>query len=136
MSKLAECCGFKCHMCAAYIKNHHGEAGRIEAAGKWKYYFNYEMSPDKMDCPGCRALEGTNDGMIHSDCRYRKCVMEKGVSPCTACDNYSCETLSNYHRLYKEAYLSMTDRILPGDEDGYFLTYIPDDLSVEEEENA
>ena len=126
MSKLIGCCGFKCFMCAAYVENHQGAEGRKEVADKWKHYFNYEISPDKMDCPGCRASKGASEGMIHGDCEYRKCAMVKGVSHCKECDDYSCEKLSRYHRLYEEAYHTAQGTILQGDEEGYFLTYIPD----------
>lgn len=79
MERLIGCCGFKCYMCAAYEGNIHSEEERKAVCDKWKYYFDYEVSLEKMHCNGCRAQDNDAAAMIHGDCQYRSCVMDKGL---------------------------------------------------------
>lgn len=126
MEKRIGCCGFKCHICAAYEENIHSEEERKDVCDKWKHYFDYELDLQKMHCNGCCAHRYENDVMIHGDCQYRKCVIDKGIEYCHECSDYPCEKLSGYHAAYRSAYENLKDRIKPGDEEGYFLTYLVD----------
>lgn len=127
MEKHIGCCGFKCHTCAAYYKNVNGEEGKKEVADKWKYYFDYEISPEKMMCHGCSSDECQCEYLVHPDCQIRNCVLDKGVEKCTDCEEYPCQVLTEYLDMYKEAYEMLKAKIIPGDAEGYFLTYLVDE---------
>lgn len=124
MKDLTGCCGFKCYTCAAYEGNIHSEEDRKAVCDKWKQYFDYEIDAETMHCSGCRTYEDKNAPLIHADCHYRSCAMEKGLQTCRACNDYPCGRLADYYKAYKAAYESMKEGIKPGDEEGYFLTYI------------
>lgn len=126
MERLIGCCGFKCYMCAAYEGNIHSEEERKAVCDKWKYYFDYEVSLEKMHCNGCRAQDNDAAAMIHGDCQYRSCVMDKGLENCRGCAEYPCEKLSAYHGAYKTVYESLKEKIKSEDEEGCFRTYIVD----------
>lgn len=124
MEKLVGCCGFKCYSCAAFEKNIHNEEERKKVCAKWKYYFDYEISSENMHCTGCNAVTGGNSEMIHPQCPYFTCAIQKGLSSCNDCCDYPCEKLNQYFSAYKETYMNLKNKIMPEDEEGYFLTYI------------
>jgi len=59
-------CGLNCSKCDAYLATiENNDAKKKETAQKWSKMYQFEMSPDQINCDGCKssghfALFGNN----------------------------------------------------------------------------
>ncbi|MBN1501076.1 MAG: DUF3795 domain-containing protein [Spirochaetes bacterium] len=87
-------CGLDCKSCGAYIAFHENDDKlRKETAEKWSVTFKTAISPDKINCEGCKS----NSDTLFEHCRVcevRLCASKKGVDNCTECSDYPCEQIN------------------------------------------
>jgi len=85
MEKLISCCGLNCATCDARIATiNNDDELRKATAEKWRVAFNADITPEMINCTGCRE-EGTKFSNC-SMCEIRKCVNTRGYSTCGECD--------------------------------------------------
>jgi hypothetical protein len=77
-------CGLDCFNCEVHENNVTDEMRKMFSA-------NTGLSPEKVQCKGCRDQKGERLGM--SLCETYKCVNEKGVEFCHECDEFPCQKL-------------------------------------------
>lgn len=78
-------CGLDCETCearAATVRD--DEALRREVAEKWSELNGVEITPDMINCDGCR-VKGRKTPYCESLCPIRQCALGKGVETCGAC---------------------------------------------------
>jgi len=99
MEKLIACCGLDCAVCEGRIATVTNDMKMKEKiAEQWKKDYNSpDITPDKINCTGCRE-EGAK--ISHCDvCGIRKCVKDKSFDTCADCDELgSCETGAFIHK--------------------------------------
>lgn len=95
MEDMIAYCGIDCSACPAYRATRaDDDAKRTKVADFWSKMFGTKIEPSDINCDGCRQSEGRLFGHCKS-CTVRLCAMEKGISSCGLCSDYSCETLDN-----------------------------------------
>ena len=103
MEKVIACCGLDCATCnarKATLADDHEM--RTQTAEKWKGQFNANITPEMINCTGCRK-EGVKFSHC-SDCEIRSCVKSKGFETCADCDQLEgCVLLKNIHQYVPEA---------------------------------
>ncbi|MDP4209688.1 MAG: DUF3795 domain-containing protein [Bacteroidota bacterium] len=103
MEKLIACCGLDCASCDAYkatVTNN--DELRAETAEKWKVQFNADITPEMINCTGCRQ-EGAKFSHCN-ECGIRNCVKSKGFSTCADCNEMeTCSIVGDIHRYVPEA---------------------------------
>lgn len=89
------CCGLNCSKCDAYLATlNNDDELRKKTAESWSVLNNCTITPEMINCTGCRA-EGAKTPFCESICGIRKCAVEKNYLTCAECSNLgSCETLS------------------------------------------
>ena len=103
MEKLIACCGLDCATCDARnatVAN--DEKLRKETAEKWKEQFSAEITPEMINCTGCRE-EGAK--FTHcAECEIRNCVKAQGFDTCADCDKLeNCSIAGSIHKYLPEA---------------------------------
>lgn len=95
MNKMIAYCGLNCEECDAYIATkNNDEQLRIETSKLWSQLNQVEITPDMIQCTGCR-MEGVKTPYCGFICAIRKCGMEKKLETCGQCSRMSdCEKLS------------------------------------------
>ena len=89
-NQIIAACGNDCAACPRYTKHPYEktEEQLAHAAELWYRigYRDHIVSIDEVSCTGC-----TKD----SWCRFNviRCVSEKGIQNCSACESYPCETI-------------------------------------------
>lgn len=85
-------CGLDCHKCYAYIATVNDDDDlRKKVAEEWSELNNVEITPEMINCVGCRA-DGVKTPFCQSMCEIRKCGMEKGYETCGDCSELdSCK---------------------------------------------
>ncbi len=95
-------CGLDCSKCDAHlatIENCHVK--RVETAQKWSKMYQHEMTPDQINCDGCKS-SGTK--IFHcNNCEIRQCCISKKIDHCAACKDYICDTLAEFIKLAPQA---------------------------------
>lgn len=94
MKKLIAYCGLDCEKCDAYVatKNNDDEL-RKEVAKKWSELNSVEITPEMINCEGCR-MGGKKTPYCQSYCEIRKCAAGKKNETCGDCSEMeSCKTL-------------------------------------------
>ena len=88
-------CGLNCETCEARIATiKNDDAMREEVARKWSELNHAEITPEMINCTGCR-FAGVKTPFCESICAIRKCGMEKGVKTCGLCPSMNdCKTLA------------------------------------------
>ena len=103
MEKLIACCGLDCATCdarKATITN--DDILRKETAEKWSVEFKAEITPEMINCTGCRE-EGAKFAHC-AECEIRNCVQEKGLNTCGDCkDLETCLKVGNILKYVPEA---------------------------------
>ena len=88
-------CGLDCEKCSARIATlNNDNALREETAKEWSIEYNFPCTPEMINCTGCME-EGVKVGHCN-DCETRKCVTEKKIDNCKACDVFPCENQKNF----------------------------------------
>jgi hypothetical protein len=96
------CCGLDCSKCPAFIATRENDDGkREETAREWSGLYKSEITPDQINCDGCR-MDGKKFNFC-GKCDIRKCCYAKGVKNCAACDDYICDKLSEFIKHAPEA---------------------------------
>lgn len=95
-------CGLDCSICDTFIAAiEDSKAKKEETAQKWSKMYRFEISPDKINCDGCKS-DGTK--FFHCEnCEIRQCCTSQGIDHCAACDKYVCEKLAKFIKLAPEA---------------------------------
>jgi hypothetical protein len=93
MTAMIAMCGLDCTECHAYRATQaNDDAKRAKVAQVWSKMFGREISPKEINCDGC--LSGSEIMFGHcNNCAVRLCGMEKKLSSCAACADYSCAKL-------------------------------------------
>ena len=95
-------CGLDCSKCDAYLATiENDELKRKETAQKWSRMYKHDITPDQINCDGCKS-EGDKFFHCHN-CEIRRCGTSKGVENCSVCENYICDTLAGFIKLAPEA---------------------------------
>ncbi len=86
-------CGFRCDQCLAFVDNARTPADRATGSAAWAQYWRLRVAPERMQCHGCAA--GPVAGLEFPDvnCKFRRCVLEQGLTTCAECEEYPCATL-------------------------------------------
>lgn len=108
MEKIISCCGLNCATCDARIATiSNDDELRKATAEKWKVMYNVpDMSPDMINCTGCRE-EGAKLGHW-SMCQIRLCVVEKGFKTCGDCKEIgTCNLVAGLHKAVPEAVINL-----------------------------
>ncbi len=95
MKKLIAICGLDCEKCNAWIATLNNDNSlREKTAHLWSEINNVSITPDMINCTGCRT-DGVKTPFCDSLCEIRKCAVKKAFSTCGDCkDMDKCETLS------------------------------------------
>ena len=104
MEKLIACCGLNCATCEARIATvNNDDELRKATAEKWKTLYNVpDMSPDMINCTGCRE-DGAKLGHWNM-CEIRICAASNGFETCGECkDLETCSLVSPVHNFSPEA---------------------------------
>lgn len=107
MEKLIACCGLDCTTYDARKATLANDNElRAKTAATWKVQFGADITPEMINCTGCRE-EGVKFAHC-SECEIRKCADAKGFKTCAACDQLdTCETVKNLHQYVPEALLNL-----------------------------
>ena len=103
MEKLISCCGLNCATCDARIATvANDDALRAKTAETWKVQYNADITPEMINCTGCRE-PGVK--LAHCEtCEIRVCVISKGFQTCAECDQLEvCAIVKNVHQFAPEA---------------------------------
>ena len=103
MEKLIACCGLDCATCDARnatVTN--DDKLRKETAEKWKEQFSADITPEMINCTGCRE-EGAKFAHC-AECEIRNCVKAKGFNTCADCvELESCSIVGGIHKFVPDA---------------------------------
>ena len=103
MEKIIACCGLDCATCDARIATLADDNElRAQTAEKWKVQFSPDITPQMINCTGCReaGVKFSHCG----ECEIRNCVKSKGFETCADCDKLEgCVLLKNIHQYVPEA---------------------------------
>lgn len=94
MEKNIAYCGLDCDKCNAYIATiNNDETLRKDTAELWSKLNNAEITPDMINCHGCRK-DGIKTPFCENICQIRKCAVSKGCETCADCDSkHTCKIL-------------------------------------------
>lgn len=95
MEKLIACCGLNCASCDARTATITNDDNlRKLTAVKWKVEFKADITPEMINCTGCRE-EGAKFAHC-AECEIRNCVKTKGFKSCGECGELeSCPKVGN-----------------------------------------
>ena len=85
MDKFIAYCGLDCRACEARKATvEDDDALRAEVARKWSEMNGVEITPEMINCDGCR-VEGRKTPFCESLCPIRQCALGKGFETCGEC---------------------------------------------------
>lgn len=85
MKDMIAYCGLDCEVCEAYIATkNNDDVLRRKVAKLWSELNNIEITPEMINCEGCR-VDGVKTVYCDSLCQIRKCCMGKGYDTCGGC---------------------------------------------------
>ncbi|MCF8031547.1 MAG: DUF3795 domain-containing protein [Desulfarculaceae bacterium] len=113
MSDIA-CCGLDCGTCPAHRAwQEDDDELRKSTAAEWSRLYQAEISPEQINCQGCRVGQEPMFGHCQV-CAVRACVMDKGWENCAPCPDYPCKDLSFIQKFSAQAKQAL-DQLRPGD---------------------
>ena len=88
-------CGLDCENCEARLATiNDDDALRIKVAGHWSELNGVEITPEMINCSGCR-IDGVKTPYCDSLCPIRQCALGKGVETCGSCGELdTCEIVA------------------------------------------
>lgn len=103
MEKVIACCGLNCATCDARIATINDDHElRALTAEKWKVQYNPDITPEMINCTGCRE-PGVKFNHC-SQCEIRNCANSKDYQNCSECDQLdNCPTVLMVHQYVPEA---------------------------------
>ena len=94
MNKYIAYCGLDCEKCEARIATINNDNNlRKEVAKKWSELNKVEITPEVINCVGCR-MDGVKTPFCESMCEIRQCAMSKKFETCG-----SCEDINNCNKI-------------------------------------
>ena len=79
-------CGLNCEECEARLATiSDDDILREKVAQEWSELNNTEITPDMINCTGCR-IDGVKTPYCESMCPIRQCAIKKKVETCGDCD--------------------------------------------------
>ena len=107
MEKLIACCGLDCATCDARIATiSNDDKLRKETAEKWTAQFSADITPEMINCTGCRE-EGVKFAHC-TECEIRNCVKAKGFDTCADCDKLeSCSIVGDILKYVPDALVNL-----------------------------
>jgi len=95
MEQLIAYCGLDCKACEARIATiNNDDALRRKVADEWSKLNNAEITPEMINCLGCRA-DGAKTVYCDSLCPIRQCALKKQVDTCCDCGKLdTCEKVA------------------------------------------
>ena len=85
MDKMIAYCGLDCAECEAHMATvNDDDELRRKVAKKWSELNNVDITPDMINCDGCRA-DGRKTPFCESMCPIRMCILEMGHETCGSC---------------------------------------------------
>ena len=95
MNELIACCGIDCSQCEARIATLNNDNKlRSRVAHKWSKCYCTRISPDQVNCMGCRVT-GADMPFCNPMCDIRRCASRKHFSSCADCPVMeTCSTLA------------------------------------------
>ena len=88
-------CGLDCEACEARLATINDDnALREKVAGEWSELNNVEITPEMINCTGCR-IPGAKTPFCDTLCPIRQCGLAKGYKTCGDCSDMEiCEKLA------------------------------------------
>ena len=103
MGKFIACCGIDCATCdarRATLSNDHEL--RTKTAETWKVQFSADITPEMINCTGCRE-EGVKFSHC-AECEIRNCAGSKGFQTCAECSELEqCTIIGNILQFVPDA---------------------------------
>jgi hypothetical protein len=95
-TKTLSMCGLDCAACPAFLAyKTNDQALRERTAVEWSRQFHAELKPADINCVGCLKTQGVHIGHC-AECEIRKCGLSRKVTNCALCDDYPCQTISQF----------------------------------------
>ena len=89
MSQIAYC-GLNCAECPVYLATLSGyEYSKEKIAREWSKIYNTDISPDDINCIGCKSREGIHFSHCY-ECSIRLCAEERSIATCADCAEFPC----------------------------------------------
>jgi hypothetical protein len=108
MDEMIAYCGLSCRTCPIYLASIELNEKKkndlkVSIIHECKEYYGIEYNIwDINDCDGCKS----DSGRIFSGCskcNVRICAVEKGITNCGYCEDYTCEKLRELYKVAPEA---------------------------------
>lgn len=111
LQKFIAYCGLDCFACDAFIatKNNDDQL-REKVAAEWRLAYNAPVTAADINCTGC-CSEGKKTYYCSTLCEVRKCAQGKGVTYCSACQEFPCSKLKEIFQHAPEARQNLLERI-------------------------
>lgn len=82
-------CGLACKSCSVYIASCVGGKVLEDRANK------AGMEAEELRCEGCRSVKTSP---YCNECSIKKCIRQKNLKWCSACESYPCELLLQFQK--------------------------------------
>ena len=83
-------CGLNCAECPAFLATLSGyEYSKKKIAQEWSKIYNTDISPDDINCLGCKSREGVYFSYCY-ECSIRLCAEERSIDTCIDCAEFPC----------------------------------------------
>jgi len=103
MKTLIAYCGINCAECPAYIATQkNDDEARKKVAEEWQKMFNPNIKTEDINCDSCTSQTSRHFSYC-SECKIRKCGMEKKVENCAYCQEYACDKLNEFFKMVPNA---------------------------------
>ena len=111
MRDLIAYCGLDCEKCEARIATVNNDDDlRKKVAKKWSELNNVEITPEMINCLGCR-VDGVKTPYCDSMCQIRQCALKRKYETCGDCDELmACGKVAMVISNNKEALDNLRDR--------------------------
>ncbi|MCR4660772.1 MAG: DUF3795 domain-containing protein [Clostridia bacterium] len=105
-------CGLDCEKCEARIATiTNDDSLRIKVANLWSKLNNVEITPDMINCVGCK-IDGVKTMYCDSLCPIRQCALKNNYNTCGDCkDLNSCSKAAMVISNNQEAYNNLNNKL-------------------------
>ena len=104
MSEMIAYCGLICTECPAFIATQANDRAALEqVAAQWcEEYSAPGLTAESVICDGCLGTTGRKFGHC-AECKIRACAMARDVVNCAHCEDYGCDTITEFFGFVPEA---------------------------------